>query len=340
MWLCMNPRETHSIADRKCETCLDSLHDDQPGDGYSECLACGGKHWTCGNCWHNALGTFLWNSPRWAKCPTRENLIAAVIAGKDYPASHSQDQDWFAVDKCGHVGIFDSGNEGAIPTRETLVDPCTFWNDNPVEGEVTSFLRSEKGKHLTEVELWKPHSFITRAEGGPKVPIARGFYVLSEEAREWAVMYKFRESELEKEEITTDQGYTDGFLWLEGTLKEKDWKWLHDKGACLGCLRWAPFNFDSRAKLFGLFSYECESGGCFPYERKYSPEKPKTREELSKLFPVFGEKQVAVVQEKCFEDLPKIQPLERFPSVAYDDGPDMQWINEAGNAMKKFPKWK
>jgi len=35
----------------------------------------------------------------------------------DYPAAHSMDTDWFAVDAYGRVGIFDSGEAGAMPSQ-------------------------------------------------------------------------------------------------------------------------------------------------------------------------------------------------------------------------------
>ena len=34
---------------------------------------------------------------------------------KDYPAAHSMDTEWFAVDASGNLAIFDSGESGAIP---------------------------------------------------------------------------------------------------------------------------------------------------------------------------------------------------------------------------------
>jgi len=34
----------------------------------------------------------------------------------DYPAAHSQDTYWFAVDRHGHVGLFDTGETGPLPT--------------------------------------------------------------------------------------------------------------------------------------------------------------------------------------------------------------------------------
>jgi len=33
----------------------------------------------------------------------------------DFPAAHSMDATWFAVDRDGHVGVFDSGEPGAVP---------------------------------------------------------------------------------------------------------------------------------------------------------------------------------------------------------------------------------
>src|SRR5437016_3022820 len=35
----------------------------------------------------------------------------------DYPASHSMDTQWFAVDRDGHVASFYSGEAGAVPKQ-------------------------------------------------------------------------------------------------------------------------------------------------------------------------------------------------------------------------------
>ncbi len=34
---------------------------------------------------------------------------------RDYPAAHSMDTEWFAVDADGNVGVFDTGEDGALP---------------------------------------------------------------------------------------------------------------------------------------------------------------------------------------------------------------------------------
>ena len=33
----------------------------------------------------------------------------------DFPAAHSMDTDWFAIDNDGNIGVFDSGEGGAVP---------------------------------------------------------------------------------------------------------------------------------------------------------------------------------------------------------------------------------
>src|SRR5262245_39985440 len=42
---------------------------------------------------------------------------------QDYPAAHSMDTCWFAVDKDGHVAVFDTGEAGAVPQRAFADDP-------------------------------------------------------------------------------------------------------------------------------------------------------------------------------------------------------------------------
>ena len=40
----------------------------------------------------------------------------------DYPASHSMDTCFFAIDREGHVAIFDTGEAGAVPAQALAGD--------------------------------------------------------------------------------------------------------------------------------------------------------------------------------------------------------------------------
>jgi hypothetical protein len=49
---------------------------------------------------------------------------------EDIPAAHSMDTEWFAVDADGHVGLFETGEDGAYPEEG--------WPDAPKETEAAS----------------------------------------------------------------------------------------------------------------------------------------------------------------------------------------------------------
>ena len=45
------------------------------------------------------------------------SMTATIPTEEDFPAAHSMDATWFAVDRDGHIGVFDSGDPGAVPTE-------------------------------------------------------------------------------------------------------------------------------------------------------------------------------------------------------------------------------
>jgi hypothetical protein len=48
--------------------------------------------------------------------PRRTALVLVVRPAADYPAAHSMDTIWYAVDANGAVAVFDSGSAGPVPT--------------------------------------------------------------------------------------------------------------------------------------------------------------------------------------------------------------------------------
>src|SRR5690242_3867236 len=44
----------------------------------------------------------------------------------DFPAAHSMDTAWYAVDRDGHVGFFDTGEEGHLPRGALTVDDASL----------------------------------------------------------------------------------------------------------------------------------------------------------------------------------------------------------------------
>jgi hypothetical protein len=67
------------------------------------------------------------------KGPAEGNAMEA-----DFPAAHSMDSEWYAVDAHGHVAIFSTGENGHAPTLSTIDESAllTLWEFfHPGEGD-------------------------------------------------------------------------------------------------------------------------------------------------------------------------------------------------------------
>jgi hypothetical protein len=69
----------------------------------------------------------------------------------DYPAAHSMDTAFYAVDKDGHVALFSTGAGGAVPTDAYLPDDGDVWAE--ISQEVREALGFPAGEDLYHVEL-------------------------------------------------------------------------------------------------------------------------------------------------------------------------------------------
>src|SRR5262245_47215886 len=67
----------------------------------------------------------------------------------DFPAAHSMDTEWFAVDRDGHVALFISGENGPVPL--SVPERGTNIHDVP-HRDVLDVLRSLTGKPRTPEE--------------------------------------------------------------------------------------------------------------------------------------------------------------------------------------------
>jgi hypothetical protein len=61
----------------------------------------------------------------------------------DFPAAHSMDTDWFAVDRDGHVALFISNENGPVPRS---VPESRTNTDNVLHTDIVDLLRSLAGK--------------------------------------------------------------------------------------------------------------------------------------------------------------------------------------------------
>lgn len=241
----------------------------------------------------------------------------------DFPAAHSMDTHWFAVDKCGHVATFDSGEEGAVP--EGAPDAYhSLADDLPLPGELDRCLQERMivpGDHGTKIETVDP-------KGADETSFARGFFLLGPGLK---LSAQLRQANLDKtyhhwipEPVF---GTTDGRDWVRAGLSVESYAWLHAMPhRCLGCVPGLHLDFEKRAEACRIIRYDCSEYGVVPYERVSNPPVPTTIEELQKLMarplppaPRF--------EQFCFRDKRLLQPMQWMRSNTYrGDG----WTDEEG----------
>lgn len=258
----------------------------------------------------------------------------------DFPAAHSMDTTWFAVDKCGHVAVFESGEDGSVP--EGAPDAyVSLAADQPIAGELDRCLQRGAlvpGRHISEMEHPMDLKIRLLRKKGKEAAFARGFFLLGPGL-------KSRGDILRKPDIQDPAyrwiqepvfGSTDGRDWVEGVLCEASWIWLHEvPHRCLGCVRNLNIEFDKRIETCAMIRYECQEYGNQPYERTDLPTVPTTLEELQKKMsrplpaaPRFG--------QLCFREKRMIQPIQWMPSRTYTS--EGGWTDEDGRQHEKLPK--
>ena len=63
-----------------------------------------------------------------------------------YPAGHSMDSQWFAVDKDGHIGFFDTSDEGPLPImfeKQQYWSQFLFEHSTPIQGNLHKLILPE-----------------------------------------------------------------------------------------------------------------------------------------------------------------------------------------------------
>ncbi|MCI0459671.1 MAG: hypothetical protein L0Z62_22195 [Gemmataceae bacterium] len=77
--------------------------------------------------------------------------------GSDFPAAHSMDSCWFAVDRDGHVGFFDTGENGILPEQSLGLSWGSGGPENAQRrmNTLAGLLRRvERPEEWAEAELW------------------------------------------------------------------------------------------------------------------------------------------------------------------------------------------
>ena len=254
----------------------------------------------------------------------------------DFPAAHSMDTNWFAVDRDGHVACFDSGEAGAVPTQaidesggesrllESMLASLGIEttklghflagaasSQSPVDGAMFDL----RGRLMPSAE-----DQLGQHEGLSPIPSSTLMFLKSTHFVEKPV------AERTAVLVPTTEGVGVLIQGLSEELAER----IHDADECLGCFRYSD---SMRKPQPGLFYYGhlTENSISGPYGREMCPVKPTHFNELP-----------ADIRERLkwmrfdglsFRDTPHIQPLEHAPCESWENA----FMDVTGKRVSPIP---
>lgn len=219
----------------------------------------------------------------------------------DFPAAHSMDTTWFAVDKDGNVAVFETGESGAVPI-DAIVDES---EPSDAEEEVKSLPAT--GAHhdpLGYAALAEPdREHISLASYAGISPASLLMFV-----RDPAPIRELLDR-LGARELPATQGAC-------FTLEVSDphaFAELHEREACVHCQLW--FRSDDTLAQHGLFLYEhtCENWIAGPYARLATPRAPISLDALPEAI-----RAKAIRYDGRFSDTAMLQPLEHWECESWE----------------------
>jgi len=212
----------------------------------------------------------------------------------DYPAAHSMDTIWFAVDKNGHVGMFTSGEAGAVPL-ESEAGNCGPHIEYDKLGAVAT--RQDSTLNLN-LRMFMKHPLLLKGKVATWEELPDKIYCL---VLRHTTPLKMKHA---PDSITTPDGtFSEMYRCDKLDLLKR-----YDSGEITHI--WADTTL---IELIGVFEYsqgeKWESWIAGPYERERAPLKPIT---ISDLSPDTYSKPIVLKDSDFTTDL-KIQPAESIP---------------------------
>jgi len=238
----------------------------------------------------------------------------------DYPAAHSMDTCFFAVDRDGHVAVFDTGEAGAVPTGALSGDEAYEMRQQLAQLPRVEVLHdpsgcSNPGHSQGLTAHW--------GQLGSDHPILMFLASLDPVREEIAAGRAI--------ELPASEGAAVLFQSLPAELSQR----LHDTGACLGCNFHHPeleeYSPDMAAR--GLFTYThlTENWISGPYGRNRQPAQPIHVDQLP---PRIREAvQGMRFNSLCFAQTPHIQPVEHADCVSWEPA----YMDVTGKHIRPMP---
>jgi hypothetical protein len=240
----------------------------------------------------------------------------------DFPAAHSMDTCFFAIDREGHVAYFETGEAGAVPAnalsgedaylvRQQLGQLPRVAVVHDRQGRQTPGRRSEFNEHRSALGLPYPTLMFLASLDPVQDEIAAGRAV----------------------EVPASEGVAVRFNELSEELAQR----LHESGTCLGC-SWL-FQDEEREEQYpdltarGLYTYShtTENWISGPYGRVARPAQPIHVDQLP---PRIRDAVKAMrFDSLSFATTPHIQPVEHAECFSWEPA----YLDVTGKHIRPIP---
>jgi hypothetical protein len=221
----------------------------------------------------------------------------------DFPAAHSMDTDWFAVDRDGHVAVFDSGEAGAVPVAAGTDE------DRDVLLRLAASLPAVLP--LFDLKEWVGHT---------DSPESR--HIRAEHDWEYARILMFLETldpirdTLGTALVAARPGAFGHAVFFE-ELSPALFRRIHAAGACRACV--SLYEHEDWPTRLGLFRYShtCDNWISGPYGRDGRPARPLRIDEIPPEFRAAFEGMR--FEALCFAETKEIQPVDHGPCQSWEN---------------------
>jgi hypothetical protein len=212
---------------------------------------------------------------------------------KDFPAAHSMDSTWFAIDRDGHVAIFETGESGCMPV-EGYGEQGMLHEDQLRALPATGQRYDLAGYRVMNGDR---HIDVAQETYGDMVVLA--FIRDIAEVRDLLPRLK-----------ATELAATSGTALFMNIPEREAFEELHKREQCSGCSRtWRDLVNDDNFAKHGLYIYDhtCENWISGPYARMGVPAAPVHVDTLPKEI-----RERASRFDGRWSDVVEIQPAEHW----------------------------
>jgi len=230
----------------------------------------------------------------------------------DFPAAHSMDTTWFAVDRDGNVALFDSGEAGAVP--DVVADEYS-----PAEGLLEGVAKGEA--------IFDPAAYAALSDTAHVAPAHLRF----SQSRRAPLLVFLTDTPETKEAPRRVEGHEGGVQLGRGvSLGERRRRRVrgHPRQRRMpGLLLVLAGTRDDLAGAFYMYRHTCENWVSGPYARASSPSMPANAGAMpDELL------EHAVRFDGRFAELPSFQPAELWACASWMPG----WLATDKKTVRPF----